>query len=397
MIDKQTLNEMRRNTPGLGTSIHFNHAGASLMSRGTFDAIHDHLVLESKLGPMEAGIRASERIANLRRQLAALLNSKVEEVALMPSASAAFGAVFSSMPKLEYGDRILVGRQEWGGNLSSYMRAANMTGARIEVMPCCEDGSVDTVALEARLDAKVKFISLTWLPANGGLINDAVAVGRLARLYRIPYLIDASQALGHLPIDVDLLNCDVLFAAGRKHIRGPRGTGILYVRESYLDKLNPPYVDVSSAPWDEVEPQLRVDARRFEGSEKAIALWLGFSNAVKDALTLGIDRIAAHEQALAAHVRERLAAQTGVEICDLGSGRKSGLISFKVAEIDPDAIKSQLSFAGIQIAVNGVAYTPLDMKARELNSIARVGVSYLNTERDIDRLIDGIKSLKLSA
>jgi cysteine desulfurase/selenocysteine lyase len=396
MIDKHTLIEMRRNTPGLGTSIHFNHAGASLMSRGTFDAIQDHFALESKIGPMEAGIRVSERIANLRGQLAALLNSKVEEIALMPSASAAFGAVFSSMPKLEHGDRILVGRQEWGGNLSSYVRAANMSGARIEVMPCREDGSVDAVALESRLDAKVKLISLTWLPANGGLINDAAAVGRLARTHRIPYLIDASQAFGHIPIDVQLLSCDVLFAAGRKHIRGPRGTGILYVRESYLDKLNPPFVDISSAPWDEVEPQLRADARRFEGSEKAISLWLGFSNALKEALTLGIDRIAAHEQALATHVRERMSIQPGVEICDLGTGRKSGLISFTVAGIDPAMVKTQLSFAGVQIAVNGVAYTPLDMKSRGLSSIARVGVSYLNTERDIDRLIESIKTLKIS-
>lgn len=394
MIDKKYLAELRQNTPGLKNSVHLNHSGASLISRKTLEAIQQHLHLESKLGPMEAAARVQEQLDRSRVQVSRLLNARPQEIALMPSGSAAFGAVFSAMPPLRAGDRILVGRQEWGGNLATYERVAKRAGARVEVIPCKSDGSVDAQALVGVIDERVRLISLTWLPANGGLINDAAAIGRVSRAFGVPYLIDAGQALGQIPIDVEALQCDVLKGAGRKHLRAPRGTAVLYVREKFLEKLEPVYVDVLSAPWSESAFQLRRDARRFETSETPVALWLGFANAVDEALDIGVHRIAAHVQDTAALLRSRLEDIRGLRLHDLGEGLRSGLISFTIDGVDALSVKTQLGFSGIQIAVSGVAYTPLDMTKRGLKSVARISVSYLNDEDDFARLYSEMRRLR---
>jgi cysteine desulfurase / selenocysteine lyase len=120
------------------------------------------------------------------------------------------------------------------------------------------------------LDPRVKLVSLTWLPANGGLINDAVAIGRVTHAAGIPYFVDAGQALGQMPVDVRLLQCDMLKGAGRKFLRGPRGTAIMYVRRGFIDQMAPAFLDVLSAPWSGEAFEQRRDARLFETSEVSL-------------------------------------------------------------------------------------------------------------------------------
>ncbi len=340
----------------------------------------------------DAAEAAAPRLRQLREDAARLLNAGRDEIAVMGSGSAAFGAVwaaFTHAAPLRPGDRLLVGRQEWGGNLATYRRAAERAGATVEVLPCREDGRIDLAASAALIDARVRWISLTWLPANGGLINDAAGLGRLARAAGVPYLIDAGQALGQLPADVRQLGCDVLKGAGRKHLRGPRGTALLYVRRGFLERLEPPWVDVQSAPWP-AGP--REDAGRFETSEQPVALHLALQVAVAEALELGIEAIAARVQGLAVHLRERLDSLPGVQVRDLGAGLRSGLVSFTIDGETAPAVKARLAAQGIRIGANGVAYTPLDMQARGLDGVVRASLSWLNDEADIERLVSAIAS-----
>lgn len=372
------------------TPLLLNHAGASPMSAAALAALQDHLTLEACLGPMEAGDAAAPRLQRLREDAARLLNAGAGEIAFQPSGSAAFGtawAAFTHAAPLRAGDRILVSRQEWGGNLATYRRAAERAGAAVEVLPCREDGSVDVQASASLIDGRVRWISLTWLPANGGLINDAAALGRVARAAGVPYFIDAGQAVGQLPVDVQALGCDLLKSAGRKHLRGPRGTALLYVRRGFLDRLDPPAVDVASAPWQQ---GLREDARRLETAEQPVALLLALQVAIAEALETGVGNIAAHVQPLAARLRERLAELPHVRVHDLGSGRRSGLVSFTVDGEAPAATRARLAAQGIHIGANGVPYTPLDMQARGLDGVARASVSWLNHEPDIDRLASAL-------
>lgn len=393
MIDNDHLEALRDATPGFAASLHLNHAGASLMPRAAMDAIAEHLLLEARLGPMDAAATIAPRLDGLRSSAARLLNADAGEIAFAASGSAAFGAVFSALPPLRSGDRILVGRQEWGGNLATYERAAQRAGARVEVIPCRDDGSVDPDGLAARMDDKVRLVSLTWLPANGGLINDAAAIGRVTRAAGVPYLIDAAQALGQLPVDVKTLQCDMLKSAGRKHLRGPRGTALLYVRREFPDRLEPPWVDVLSAPWSASGSTLRNDARRFETSEAPVALWLALAQSIDLALKVGMDSIAERIQGLAIRLRQRLAGVARLQVCDLGHGTKSGLVSFTLDGHDAFAVKTALANEGIRVGANGVAYTPLDMQARKLDSVVRISFSYLNREEDIERLAVALERL----
>ncbi len=360
------------------------------MSMASLAAIRKHLDLESRLGPMDAAAAVAPQIEQLRADAARLLNAGSDEVALLGSGSAAFGAVWAALPPLRAGDRILVARQEWGGNLVSYQRSAERAGARVEALPCLPDGRVDVQATAGLLDERVRWLSLTWLPANGGLIHDAAALGRLARAAGVPYFIDAGQAVGQLPVDVQALGCDVLKSAGRKHLRGPRGSALLYVRSSFLEHLEPPWVDVQSAPWSD---GLRPGARRFETAEQPVALWLGLQPAIALALRLGADAIALRVQALAAQLRQRLALVPGVTLCDDSLGPLSGLVSFTVAGRSAMEVKAGLAVQGIRVGANGVPYTPWDMQARGLHGVVRASMSYLNTEADLARLAEGLLTL----
>ncbi|RKT20936.1 selenocysteine lyase/cysteine desulfurase [Paraburkholderia sp. RAU2J] len=392
-LSPAAVDALRARTPGTRSTTHFNHAGASLPSSATLEAIHAHLWREATIGPMEAGVAGRQQTERARALAAQLLNAQPAEIALTNGNSHGWGAAFAALGPWRLGERILVGRHEWGGNLAVMRLAAQRAGATIEAIPSDADGTVNPDALEAMLDDRVRLIALTWMPANGGLINPAAAIGRVARRHGIPYFIDAAQAVGQLPVDVVEVGCDVLSGAGRKALRGPRGTGLLYIRQDFLSRLTPAFVDTHCAPLDaNGEPVLRNDAARFEMSEASLALHCGLANALQEAIEIGIGNIRPRIDGIAQTLRRQLAAIPGVTVLDQGVER-SGLVSFNVAGLDAVSVQRSLAARGVVIGSNGVPYTPLDMESRGLKQIARASVSYLTTESETGTLLDEIRAL----
>jgi selenocysteine lyase/cysteine desulfurase len=385
------IDRLRAETPGADRVLHLNHAGASLAPQSVLDTVTEHLLLEAEIGAMEAGIATADRLAAVYRDAATLIGAAPDEIAVAGGNADGWNRAFAAL-SFKAGDRILVARSEWGGNLSNLERAAARTGARIEVIPSREDGTVDVERLAGMLDARVRLVSLTWCPANGGLIQPAAEVGRLTRAADIPYFIDAAQALGQIPVDVAALNCDILTAPGRKHLRGPRGTGLLYIRRGFLERLDPAFVDTYGATWQPEGPALRADARLFEPGEASPALRLGLGTAIRLALDLGVARIRERIDTMAGELRRRLAVIPEVTLQDLGVER-SGLVSFTMAGMAPAELQGRMKLAGINMAANGVPYTPLDMRARGLDAIARAAVSYLTTEAELDRFDRALRAI----
>jgi selenocysteine lyase/cysteine desulfurase len=384
MID---VEEVRADTPATMRLAHLNNAGAALMPAPVLAAVKTHLDLEAEIGGYAAADRVADRLAALYGSVATLLNASPDEIALAESATVAWQRAFYSLP-FSAGDRILTAEAEYGANYVAFLQVARRTGAVIEVVPSDDTGALDTGALERLIDSRVKLIAITWVPTNGGLANPAAEVGRIARAHGIPYLLDACQAVGQMPVDVEALGCDMLAATGRKFLRGPRGTGFLYMRRALLERTEPAMIDHAGAPWVSRNAyRLRDDARRFETWESSIADRLGLAAAVDYALALGLEPIERRCRLLACRLRGGLAAIPGVTPRDLGRD-PSAIVSFTIEGCDPRAFVAEAAAKGINIGASDPSSTRLDAEARHLPTLIRASPHYYNTEEEIDRLLD---------
>ncbi|HUI17950.1 MAG TPA: aminotransferase class V-fold PLP-dependent enzyme [Alphaproteobacteria bacterium] len=386
------LARARRETPGTAEVIHLNNAGAALMPRPVIKALVDHIELESRIGGYEAAEREYQRVERTYDSLARLLNCAREEIAVVENATRAWDMAFYALP-FRPGDRILTAVAEYASNVISFLQVAEHTGVSVEVVPNDESGQLSLAALERMMDARVKLIAVTHVPTNGGLVNPAAAIGRIARAAGVPFLLDACQSAGQMPLDVAALGCDMLSATGRKYLRGPRGIGFLYVRKGLLERLTPPFLDLHAARWTAPDRyELRPDARRFENWEANIAAKLALAAAVDYALAWGLEAIYARIRLLADGLRVALARIPGVVVRDLGRER-CGIVTFTLAGLSPDEIKAQLALRAINVTVSTRFSTRFDMEARGLEALVRASVHYYNSETELEHFLSVITAL----
>ena len=386
------LERLRAETPGVAARVHLNNAGAGLMPAPVLDAMIGYLRREAEIGGYETADEAAARLDGVYDSVARLIGAARDEIALTENATVAWQMAFYALP-LRSGDRILTARAEYAANYVAFLQVAKRTGASIEIVPDDADSVLDPHALERMLDGSVRLIAITWVPTNGGLVNPAAAVGRIARAHGIPYLLDACQAVGQMPVDVTALGCDMLSATGRKFLRGPRGTGFLYVRRELMRRLEPPLIDHFGAPW--VAPdryELRSDARRFETWENNYAARLGLGVAIDYALEIGLEPIMERCRTLADRLRAGLEDIPGVRIHDLGP-HPAAIVTFSVRGFEAGEVKSQLASAGINVSTSRPSSTLLDATARELPIVVRASPHYYNTEAEIDRATTMIQGL----
>jgi cysteine desulfurase/selenocysteine lyase len=380
----------RGETSGCRDLIHFNNAGASLPTDATLRTQIEHLELEARIGGYEAHAQEQGRIDGIYHSIATMLNAAPTEIALSTSNTAAFDLFLYSLP-FAAGDRILTTQSEYGANYIAYLHIAEKTGAIVEVVPNNGAGEIDVEALELMADERVKLISINHIPTNGGLVNPATEVGRIAQSHGITYLLDACQSAGQLPLDVEAIGCDALTATGRKFMRGPRGTAFLYVRQSVLETMHPAMVDHDAAHWvDGSTYELKPDAQRFEVWEKGWAGLLGFGNAVDEALGWGLPSIEARVTELADSFRERLIEEVpGALVHDLGI-KKCGIVTFSLGDRNLDKLKAELQARRINVSVQPPGSALLDTMARDLPPMIRASVHIFNTHDEIDALISAL-------
>lgn len=384
--------KVRADTPGVGSVLHFNNAGAALPPRPVLDTVIRHLEREAEIGGYEAEQEAEPRLAAVYSSIARLLNCDPSEVAVVENATRAWDMAFYSLP-LRKGDRVLTAMAEYASNYIAYLQAAKTKGIEIGIVPNDAHGQIDTAALSRMIDERTKLIAITHVPTNGGLVNPAAAVGRVAKRAGVPFLLDACQSAGQIPLDVEALGCDMLSATGRKFLRGPRGTGFLYVRKAMLDRLEPVFLDLHAATWTAKDSySLRPDARRFENWETNIAGKLGLGAAVDYALSLGLGDIRARVGALADSLRRRLADVPGVSVKDLGA-EKCGIVTFTYEGRAPERLRAQLRKRRINAWISDSSSTRLDMEDRKIPMLVRASVHYYNTEQEIVRFCEVLKAL----
>jgi selenocysteine lyase/cysteine desulfurase len=392
----------RAETPGCREVVHLNNAGSSLPPQPVLDAQLEWLRQEAVTGGYElAEQRAADRWRVYDR-VAQLIGAQPDEIALAENATFAWHQAFWSLP-LQAGDRVLTCEVEYATNFISYLQAVERRGITIDVIPSDVHGQVDTGALSAMLEGRtadggaaegpVGLVTISHIPTNGGVVNPAGEIGRLTRSAGVPFLLDACQSVGQMPVDVETIGCDLLAVTGRKWLRAPRGTGFLYARRQLLERLEPAFLDLDGATWTAPDRyELRPDARRFENWESNLAAVIGLGEAVAYALGWGLDAIAERITGLAAGLRARLGELPGVEVRDLGV-RPSGIVTFTMAGTDADVAQRKLAEEGINVSVSHGTSTLLDTERRHLPAMVRASTHYYNDEAELDRLCDAVGAL----
>jgi cysteine desulfurase/selenocysteine lyase len=384
------LDRARADTPGVEHVVHFNNAGSSLPTRQVVDAVVEHLRREAEIGGYEAAAEREDRWEHTYDAIARLIGADRDEIAVIENATRAWDMAFYSFP-FQPGDRILTGHAEYASNWIALQQVANRTGATLEVVPDDEHGQIDVAALERLIDERVKLVSLVHVPMTTGLVNPVAEVGRVTRAAGVPLLLDACQSIGQLPIDVEEIGCDLLSATGRKFLRGPRGTGFLYVRRELIERLEPPFLDLHSAEWEaDGSYRIRDDARRFENWEAYYAGKIGLGVAADYAHALGGDAIWARLQQLAGRLRDGLSAIAGVTIRDQGL-TKAAIVTFTVDGLSAGDVQRALAVERINVNVQQKQSAWLDLGERGLDEVVRSSVHYYNSDEEIDLLVDAVR------
>lgn len=388
----QEVSRLRAETPGCAEVLHFNNAGAGLMSAGVLQAQQDYLDREATIGGYEAAAEAAAPLAAVYGTLARLVGGHPGEIALVESATRAWQLAFYAH-RFQPGDTILTSVAEYGSNFIAYLQVARRTGAIVEVVPDDAHGQLDVGALQERINDRVKLVSVTHIPTNGGLVNPAAAIGAVTRAAGVPFLLDACQSVGQMPVDVNHIGCDMLSATGRKYLRGPRGTGFLWIRRALLDTLEPPLIDAAGATWSSQDSYTLADnATRFECWEHAPGARLGLAVAAEEAMATGLDRIYARIQLLADALRARLSDLPAVTVHDKGR-EQCGIVTFSVDGWAPADVRATLREQQINVWITSHAMTRLDMDARGIDVMVRASVHAYNTEDEIDRFCEAIAAL----
>lgn len=367
--------------------IHLDNAGAALPAKAVRRVLSQHLAVEEAVGGYEAARLAEPGLTNTYRGLAALLGGRPDEIAMTESGTKGWSAAFMAM-ELGPGDRILTSRLEYVSNYLTMSRRAKACGARVEFIPQDSQGDLDLHALGEMIDARTRLISVAHCAAHNGQLTPVAEIGRMARAAKVPYLLDACQTVGLLPLAVETIGCDILVGTGRKYLRGPRGCGFLYVASSISDKLKPATFDLASAVWTGPESyRFAPGARRFESFEGSIAARVGLGVAVAEATALGVDRVAGRVLPLADRLRSGLQSLRTVCVHDTGL-KRGAIVTFTVRGEAPRDTQMRLRGSGVAVAALPVGMALLDLAPRGLAGVVRASPHIYNTEAEIDRLIE---------
>lgn len=389
------LAALRADTPGCDSVIHFNNAGCGLLARPVHRAMADHLDLEARTGGYEAADARADEIRDFYTATAELIGGHPDEIAFAASATDAYVRALSSI-SFEPGDVILTTRNDFISNQLAFLSMRKRFGIEIVHAPDHGDGSgVDVDAMTRLMRThRPRLVAVTHIPTNSGLVQPIAEIGRHCREQDLVYLVDACQSVGQYPIDVYEIGCDFLTATCRKFLRGPRGTGFLYVADRILRRgFEPLFIDMHGASWTGPDTYRPVDtAARFEDWEFPYAAVIGSAAAIRYALRVGIDPISRRTPVLAARLRDRLAQIAGVRVLDRGAN-PAALVTFDVAGWEPVPFKRAMDAHRINSALSYRHFAQYDFADKDVTWALRLSPHYYNTEDEVDAVADAVARL----
>ncbi|QYN39476.1 aminotransferase class V-fold PLP-dependent enzyme [Pseudonocardia sp. DSM 110487] len=379
----------RAATPGTSHAHHLNAAGAALPSAAVLEAVVEHLRLEARIGGYEAAALARPRLERCYDLAAALLGGEAADIALTESATVSWHRAVDALA-LRPGDRVIATSSSYVSSALHLMELRRTRGITVDVIGTDATGAVDLDAMEAALGTPAALVTAAHVPTSSGLVEPVRAIGALASAAGVPFLLDATQSLGHLPVDVAAIGCQMLVGTGRKFIRAPRGTGLLWVDPAFGAGLRPSAPDVRGAEWiADQEFAAAPGARRFETWEAAHALRLGLATALEEALGAGVDIVHEHVSALGHAMRAALADVPGVRVVDPPAAG-GGIVTFVREDEPAAATASRLRAAGVHVVAVPAAHGRWDLGRRGIDAVVRASMHVYNSDDDLDALVDAV-------
>ena len=383
------LDTWRADTPGCTHRNHLNNAGAALMPRPVIDAITDHVRLEAEIGGYEAADARAEAIAAGYGPLGQIVGAPARNIAVVGSATAGFIQALSSFDFVP-GDVIVTTRCDYTSNQIQYLALARRLGVEIAHAADLPEGGVDPESVREILRTRrVRLVAVSWIPTNSGLVQDVESVGEVCEAAGVPYVVDACQAVGQMPIDVTALRCDYLSGTARKFMRGPRGIGFMYASDRALGRGDHPlFVDMRGARWTSATTyEVAATARRYEDWEFPYALVLGQAAAARYALDVGVEAAQARAWSLAATLRDALGSLPGVRALDRGATR-CAIVTVEIEGRNATEIVRALAARRINVVSSLREFGIYDFEAKGVETAVRLSPHYYNTEAEIAEAVD---------
>ena len=340
------------------------------------------------------GSEATDAYEASRKALAALLNVRANDLVLCSGTTFAINLVAYSwaLPQLTAGDVILVTRMEHHANIVPWQLVAQRTGATLRIAELLPDGSLDLDALHAAMTPEVKLLAVTHVSNVLGTINPVAAICREARKRGIVTVVDGSQAVPHMAVDVPAIGCDFYAVTGHK-MCGPTGTGALWARREHLEAM-PPFLG-----GGEMIKEVRFDGtvfndppHKFEAGTPNIAGFVGLGAAARYLSTLGMSHIAAREAALLAHATEELQKIDGLRIFGTAPD-KAAVISFLVEGAHAHDLATLLDLEGVAVRSGQHCAHPL-LQWFGVAATVRASLAFYNTHDEVDAFVAALHKVR---
>jgi cysteine desulfurase/selenocysteine lyase len=377
--------------------IYLDNAATTQKPQVVIDAIVNHLTQTN--ANVHRGVYALSQLATdhfekTRSVVKDFINAdSIREIIFTKGATEAINLVASSYGEyaLSEHDEIILTIMEHHANIIPWQEIAKKKGCVIKVVPISVDGTLDLDIYASLFTENTKFVSMVWISNAIGVENPIKQCIEIAHDYNVPILIDASQAVLHKKIDVQSLDCDFLVFSGHK-VYGPSGTGILYGKSTYLDKMPPYQTGGDMIRKVSFEKNTFADLHsKFEAGTPNIEGFIGLGAAIEFLQKLNIDDIANHERELLSHAFKLIENKEHINIIGY-NGTNVSALSFMMNGVHPHDIASLLDRNGIAVRAGHHCAHPL-MQFYGVNSTTRISFALYTTKEEVEQCIDALDAI----
>ncbi len=400
------LEKIRSDFPTLQMKVHgkplvyFDNGATAQKPRSVIEAVERYYEEENSnvhRGVHFLSARATDLYEKVRKQVQRLLNiPKEHEVIFTKGTTDGINLVANGFSRaiLKEGDEVIISGMEHHSNIVPWHMATEYAGATTRAIPVLDDGSLDLEVYKTLFSEKTKLVALVHVSNSLGTINPVKEMIAIAHAHGVPVLLDGAQAVPHMQVDVQDLDVDFYTFSSHK-VFGPTGVGVLYGKESWLNRL-PPYqgggdmidkVTLEKTTYNELP-------HKFEAGTPNIAGVIAFGKALEYIEAIGYDAIQAHEHALLEYATAKLREIPGLRI--IGEAEdKASVISFLVDGIHPSDLGTLLDMEGVAVRTGHHCTQPL-MDRFGIPSTVRASLALYNTKEEIDIFVQALeKTIKM--